>query len=165
MSLPRAILPVLALLACGAPKSGGDPEEAFLAGCDRPRTCGDVQLQCFDIGPGCGDPFTADTRCVLETLADARPLALHFDFSGQLSGEVEYFDIVVSESGDAIVGRSFEDPGTFEVSTDARACKLAAPALFTACLAAADDDPMHASCMWPETWFTDCVAIDAVKCP
>jgi hypothetical protein len=163
---PRALawgLVVAITSACGDEGDDGPslgPNGGVVEACGRPMPCPQYVFSCNPIN-GVDDcasaPYPEGLVCMLETLAAGEQAQLYVDFSGIVSGEVEWIDIAVYGADAALYQRGLEDPGNFDVYWDpAQQCTPKPRDFFEACLADDGDDAQHIACMNPYEWFEGC---------
>lgn len=140
-----------------APEEGADG--AVVEACGLPMPCPQYYFACNPINgeDDCASvPYPEGLVCALETLAAGERAQLHVDFGGAVTGEVEWIDIAVYGSEDALYQYTFE-AWDFSVTRDpAQRCAPKPAEWFQACLADAGDEAQHIACMNPYEWFEGC---------
>lgn len=145
--------------------SEGDTD--FVATCDVPRMCDDILWQCLPLVEGSCDaqPYGPEFECAFAVLANAEPARVHLRFNGELTGEVDWIDVVVVGDGRGVYQYGIEEPGSndhyFET---AQRCTLQPASWFEACLAPDVTAEQHAACMDPYAWFAD-DCMETSMCP
>lgn len=147
--------PELCQCLCGAQGCPYDAELQLLEACGLPSPCGPAPIN---------DTFGASEHdlCVLAALRDRTPGDYGSYLIGLFADESRVF-LDGSEQAQ-LVHRNASDQcfsvlnGTWE---PARTCTLQPPAWFEACM---NDPGMQQTCLFGESWFTDCVEQPA-SCP